>query len=155
MKRNIPLIVLSVTLIISLFFNIFSLFSTEEKSITNYESLWKILSCPDMYNKQILSVEGVLCVNDNGVALYLSKEHMEHNVKKNALYIDFEFPEAEYADLLALNGKYVDIKGKLNLTNYGPNEDYSGVIECIEKCKPNGEPWGPGVENDDGSIVIN
>lgn len=153
MKKNLSIIVLSIALIISVGINICNYFDSDVKT-TNYEPLLTILSHPNVYDGKTMLIEGVLSMEDDGIALYLSNEHKVNNAKKNALYINFEFPQDEYDDLLSLDGTYVDIKGKLNFDKHGPKGCYSGVIEDIEKCMPNGISYGPTAEHDDGSIVL-
>ena len=137
MKKNILILVLSVALIFSIGVNIYCYryCDFKVKDVSNYETLLTVLANPDRYNGRIMTVEGVLSLDGDCAALYLSKEHAEHHVKKNAIYLNLEFTDEEYEELLVSNGEYVNVKGLLDLNEYGPDRNFSGMMKSIEKCE--------------------
>lgn len=46
-----------------------------------------------------------------------------------------DVPEYAHEGLSAWDGCYLDVRGSLDMDNYGPNESYCGTMEAVELIK--------------------
>jgi hypothetical protein len=87
-------------------------------------SLVSILASPSTYQDKRIRTIGVLFLEpeasaDSGtIALFLTKEQMEHFISPNALSLNLSAP-GFYEDLALLNGKYVIVEGLVDALETG------------------------------------
>ena len=131
MKKRI--IIIAITAIILISASIYAICSRTQSTtppLNITASLVSVLSRPDHFSEKNIFTEGVLFVDDNGcVSLYLSREHMENGITKNAIYIDKDSMSSDTLDELKdFTGKYVIARGYFDAQNSGPENLYSGTL---------------------------
>jgi hypothetical protein len=98
-------------------------------------SLMQLIVNPEEYHGKPVRVIGVSCIEFEGDAIWFAKEHYEHFVYMNALWIepDYDALGATRQQLEQFNGKYVLIEGVFNKDNHGHMGMYSGAIEKVTR----------------------
>lgn len=98
-------------------------------------SLVRLLANPEKYDGKEVQVTGVARLEFEGHALYLTKEHYENWITKNALWIDLGYGDlrAKAKELAAYNGQYVIIRGVFDKDVTGHMGLFSGAIVDISR----------------------
>ncbi len=105
-------------------------------------SFVQLLGNPKQWNGRAVMVEGILNLEFEGDALYLSKCDYEYAVTKNAIWIDIDITKLREIDNVAVvadgekikkaNGEYVLVEGVFrgsNLAGYGHMGLFSGELK--------------------------
>jgi hypothetical protein len=111
-----------------------------QKSGTNYGkvaggvvdvSLVDLLAGGSKYHGKIVRVSGVLNLEFEGNALFLSKEHFRHRIYKNAVWFSPDYARlgVEPKELAKLNGRYVLVEGRFDAQDTGHMGLFSGAIQ--------------------------
>lgn len=96
-------------------------------------SLIELIVTPEEYNEKIVCIEGVLSVEFENDALYLTRDDYTYMNKKNAISLNFRTDNqlgVSMAELEQLDGCYVRIEGKFN-SEYALLTDIN-LLHCCE-----------------------
>ena len=98
-------------------------------------SLVELLVNGDKFDGKVVRVSGVLNLQFEGDALYLSKEHFAHRITRNALWVspDYIRLRSDPAQLSKLNGRYVLVEGRFESKIKGHMGLFSGAIENVNR----------------------
>ena len=104
-------------------------------------SFINLISTPDQYHDKMVRVIGVVNLEFEGDAIYLSKEHLISGVTKNALWISLNLQALGKTkkELSKYNGQYVLLEGIFNKANNGHMCLFSGSIDNVTRFMP----WPP------------
>jgi hypothetical protein len=93
-------------------------------------SLIRLVSNPEAFEGKAVRVEGILRVEFEGDALFLSEADLRHRISKNGIWIDI--PEKWLPQLEKLSGHYVLVEGVF-ATGTGHMGAYSGTINELNR----------------------
>ena len=98
-------------------------------------SLMQLIVNPEKYHGELVRVIGVSRIEFEGDGIWFTKEHYEHNVNMNSLWIepDYDALGATRQQLEQFNGKYVLIEGVFDKDNHGHLGMYNGAIEKVTR----------------------
>ena len=98
-------------------------------------SLMQLIVNPEQYHGKTVRVIGVSRIEFEGNGIWFSKEHYQHGVYKNSLWIvpDYEALGATPEDLKKYNGKYVLMEGVFNKDRHGHMSLNSGTLEKVTR----------------------
>jgi hypothetical protein len=98
-------------------------------------SLIELIARPDDFRNEFVRVEGVLRIEFEGNALYLTKEHYEHDISRNAVWLDIDpsYRDGSAHVLERKNGTYVAVEGRFDSKCHGHMGAFSGCITKIER----------------------
>jgi len=98
-------------------------------------SLMQLIVNPEQYHGKPVRVIGVSRIEFEGDSIWLTKEHYQHRIYKNSLWIvpDYKALGVTPQDLEKLNGKYVLMEGIFNKDNHGHMGLNSGALEKITR----------------------
>lgn len=82
-------------------------------------SLAALLADPSSYDGRRVQTQGVLAIEFEGDALYLTREHREHFVSSNALWVNIRDEGWDLSRLAVLDGSYVTIEAKVDANDKG------------------------------------
>ena len=96
-------------------------------------SLIQLIANPEKYHGKRVRVIGVARIEFEGNGIWLTKEHYEHRIYKNSLWIepDYKTLGSKRQQLQELNGKYVLMDGVFNKNHKGHRGMNSGSLEKI------------------------
>jgi hypothetical protein len=96
-------------------------------------SLIKLLANPELYNQQVVRVQGFLELEFEGTALYLHREDWEQMLTRNALWLDVraEIWERKFE----LTERYVQVKGVFQSDFRGHMDLFGGAITQIQDIR--------------------
>ncbi|MFC2042688.1 hypothetical protein ACFLUA_00860 [Chloroflexota bacterium] len=105
--------------------------STEVESV----SLMQLIVNPELYHGKLVRVIGVSRIEFEGDSIWFTKEHYEHRIYKNSLWIvpDYIALQATPQELEEFNGKYVLMEGIFNKNDHGHMGLNSGTLEKITR----------------------
>ena len=94
-----------------------------------------LIGNPERYNDTLVRVQGIVNLAFEGNALYLTKEHWQHGVTKEAVWLSIEDNStgANLRDFSKYNGEYVLIEGRFNSEMNGHLGLFSGSIVRINR----------------------
>ena len=98
-------------------------------------SLVQLIANAEKFDGRPVRVYGVIQLEFEGNALYLSKEHLHQGIYKNAVWLspDYALLEAKPEELRKLNGRYVLVEGRFSAKNTGHLGLFSGAIENVTR----------------------
>ena len=98
-------------------------------------SLMQLIVNPEKYHGKLVRVIGVSRIEFEGDSIWFTKEHYQHGVSMNSLWIepDYNALGTTRQQLEQFNGKYVLIEGVFNKDNHGHLGMYSGSLEKITR----------------------
>jgi len=98
-------------------------------------SLMQLIVNPEEYHGELVRVIGVSRIEFEGDGICFTKEHYEHSVLMNALWIepDYDALGVTREQLEQFNGKYVIVEGVFNKDNHGHLGMYSGALEKVTR----------------------
>ena len=98
-------------------------------------SLMQLIVNPEEYHGKPVRVIGVSRIEFEGDGIWFTKEHYEHNVYMNSLWIepDYDALGVTRQQLEQFNWKYVLVEGVFNKDNHGHMGMYSGAIEKVTR----------------------
>jgi hypothetical protein len=98
-------------------------------------SLVELLAGGNKFDGKVIRVTGVLRLEFEGNALYLSKEHYTHRIAENAVWISLDYSRlgTNRAVLSKLNGRYVLIEGVFWRNNKGHKGMFSGAVQNVSR----------------------
>jgi hypothetical protein len=101
-------------------------------------SLVELIANGTRFDGKIVRVDGVIHLEFEASALYLSKEHWRHRVTKNSIWItpDYARLRASSKELAKFNGRYAVVEGRFNSKNGGHFGMFSGAIENVTRVRP-------------------
>ena len=96
-------------------------------------SLIKLLANPELYNQQVVRVQGFLELEFEGTALYLHREDWEQMLTRNALWLDVraEIWERKFE----LTERYVQVRGVFQSDFRGHMDLFGGAITQIQDIR--------------------
>ena len=94
-------------------------------------SIIQLIGNPDRYEGLEVRVSGYLVIKREGDALYLSKEHSDHSLSENALWINLSNKEADQWE--SFSHSYVTIYGEFSSSQKGHGSLFSGELKEIFK----------------------
>jgi len=102
-------------------------------------SLIRLLANPDLYNQQVVRVQGFLELEFEGTALYLHREDCEQMLTRNALWLDV--PSEIWERKYELTERYVQVTGVFRSELHGHMDLFGGAITRIQdiRSKPSRE----------------
>lgn len=94
-------------------------------------SLVDLLANGSKYHGKTVRVSGVLNLEFEGNALFLSKEHHRHQIYKNAVWFSPNYARLGVAskELAKWNGRYVLVEGRFDAKKNGHLGLFSGAVE--------------------------
>jgi hypothetical protein len=93
-------------------------------------SLVHLIATPEKYNGRRVMLIGVLALDNEGDAVYLSYEDYSHAMRYNRVKI--ERNKTVNTDCAEADGRYVVVAGEFEAP--GPTEDSTGRIKNISRC---------------------
>lgn len=143
MKRKIMLVFVGFALVAVLGFTCgtannnamsLSLKGTANQNIEDV-SMMKLIVNPEKYHGELVRIIGVSRIEFEGDGVWFTKEHFNHSILKNSLWIepDYNALGATRQQLEQFNGKYVLMEGVFNKDNHGHLGMYSGALEKITR----------------------
>lgn len=96
-------------------------------------SLIKLFANPELYNQQVVRVQGFLELEFEGTALYLHREDWEQMLTRNALWLDVraEIWERKFE----LTERYVQVTGVFQSDFRGHMDLFGGAITQIQDIR--------------------
>ena len=97
-----------------------------------------LIATPEKYHGKVVRLIGVSFIKFESNGIYLSKEHLNNGVTKNALWLSFDFKAIGKTEeeLSKYNGQYVLVEGVFNIDDKGHMGLKSGSIEKITRFDP-------------------
>lgn len=98
-------------------------------------SMVALLSTPKVHDGQLVRVVGVLRIQFEGTALFLSREHYQQGVESNALWLspDLTSLKASAEELSRFNGCYVLVEGTFQALNDSQLGPRSGAVDAVQR----------------------
>ena len=96
-------------------------------------SLIKLLANPELYNQQVVRVQGFLELEFEGTALYLHREDWEQMLTRNALWLDV--PREIWERKYELTERYVQVTGVFKSGFRGHMDLFGGAITQIQDIR--------------------
>ena len=109
------------------------------KSDAENVSIIDLIANPDKYHGRNVMIKGVVRLQFESNAIYLTKDCYNNRLSKNALWIslDEKTLKTDLRKLRKYNGKYVLVEGVFDKTNKGHFGMYSGTIKNVYRFLPN------------------
>jgi|HubBroStandDraft_6_1064221.scaffolds.fasta_scaffold1031315_1 hypothetical protein len=96
-------------------------------------SIYQLIANPEKFDKQLLTVIGLLAVQSEGILLFPSSEDAQHDVLPNAIWLEAK-PEAR-SNLRELDRHYILLVGRFNApVPNAAHPVYAGQIREISKA---------------------
>ena len=96
-----------------------------------YISLIQLIANPEAHHGKLIQAIGFCWLEYEGNGLYVHQSDFEHNVLKNALWLDLGWPEpAEYR---RLSGQYVLVEAVFDAEQKGHFGLYSGELKEVRR----------------------
>jgi hypothetical protein len=96
-------------------------------------SLIKLLANPELYNQQVVHVQGFLELEFEGTALYLHREDWEQMLTRNALWLDV--PSEIWERKYEITERYVQVTGVFRSDCRGHMDLFGGAITRIQDIR--------------------
>ena len=104
------------------------LFSARALAEVKAVSMIQLMANPEKYDGQLVRFEGVINLQFEGNAVYLTKEHWRSHITSNAFWLDI----GSFAKPLGIpNGRYVLVEGVFDRSERGHLGLYMGTITKI------------------------
>ena len=133
MKRQLVLVVLSLTACLALSARAQEIGLVNRESVTT--SLVAILATPFAYHERAVRTYGVIYEVQGEVALFLNKEHGEHFISPNALWVEFTNSEISIEQVRNLHGEYVIIEGYIDAEDKGSMGIFSATLKRVNRIR--------------------
>ena len=101
-------------------------------------SLFALIMRPEEFDGEEIIVRGALFIDgEEDVALYATTADGTYMVKLNALWLGKIADISAYteAELRALDGQYVEVKGRVDANQRGPGDAYNCELEEVKKIQ--------------------
>jgi hypothetical protein len=99
-------------------------------------SLVQLIAAPNDFNGKYVRVQGFVCIEHEGTAIYLHREDWEHMLTRNGLWLAANETTPEGSREEAVNGRYALIEGRFVAEKKGHRGLWSGSIEEITRMQP-------------------
>ena len=96
-------------------------------------SLLTLIATPDRYHGKQVTVSGFMYLQREGNALYVAQSDFQHALFKNAVYL--QISKEQFERVYALNGCYVEVRGKFDAKRMGHMGAFSGEL-LVNKVAP-------------------
>ena len=97
-------------------------------------SFLELTANPELYHNKQIRLIGVMKLEIEGNSIFLSKEHYQYDVTRNAFWISLSpLLEKQKAEIKKLNGKYVLLEGIFKKDRKGHMGLYMGTITNINR----------------------
>lgn len=96
-------------------------------------SLIKLLANPELYDQQVVRVQGFLELEFEGTALYLHREDWEHMLTRKALWLDV--PHEIWERKYEFTERYVQVAGVFRSDCRGHMDLFGGAITRIQDMR--------------------
>ena len=96
-------------------------------------SLIAIIADPHKWHGEVVRVTGVIVIEHEGNALYLSREHRRMMVLKNAIWLDFDETVISVNELADVDERYAVVEGRVNANMQGHFGMYSAALENVSR----------------------
>ncbi|MBK7103801.1 MAG: hypothetical protein IPH62_00755 [Ignavibacteriae bacterium] len=109
----------------------------------NQISILQLLSNPEKYHNQIVTVSGFLHNKLEDSALYFSKDHADFGIIENSIWLEYsdsltvhysnqgDLTLDSQSDIKRLDCRYVELRGRFNKNELGHFDVFPGTIENI------------------------
>jgi hypothetical protein len=103
----------------------------------------RLLATPEKYEQKVIGVHGVVNIEFEGNAVYLSEEDLRHHNVTNAFWLDLSYPSTEVqaerkAQDEMTSGDWCLVVGRFHGSQHGHLGLFAGTIEVMEirGCEP-------------------
>jgi len=95
-----------------------------------WASLIQLIADPENYDRQVVTVAGVLRLDSEATTLYFSEADARYGIPANGVWLRLDAGQKE--DFRFLAGRFVMLKGRFSARHHGPSDLYRGSIGEIE-----------------------
>jgi len=97
-------------------------------------SLVRLIARPEIYHERVVRTAGVLGLDFEGTALYLSEVDYARRLLPNSIWLTLEQEQVE--GYRALEGRYVIVEGRFSKTRHGHFNLYVGSVDTVFNIAP-------------------
>jgi hypothetical protein len=98
-------------------------------------SLLQLIATPDAFDGKYVRVQGFVCIEHEGTAVYLHREDAEHMLTKNGLWLAANDATPDDSKEAQVKDRYALIEGRFTAKKQGHMGLWSGSVEDITRME--------------------
>jgi hypothetical protein len=99
-------------------------------------SLVQLIAKPEAFDGKYVQVQGFVCIEHEGTAIYLHREDAEHMLTRNGLWLAVNDAAPAGSSEAMVKDRYALIEGRFNAQSKGHRGLWSGAIENVTRMQP-------------------